>query len=55
MIGNQQAAVSYSGLAPGLIGYQVNASVPSGISAGLQPITITIGGVTSKTAYIYVE
>ena len=55
MIGNQPATVQYSGLAPGLVGYQVNAVVPSGISAGMQPITISIGGVTSTTAYIYVD
>jgi len=55
MIGNTQATVDYSGLAPGLVGYQVNAEVPSGISAGMQPVTITMGGVTSTTAYIYVQ
>ena len=55
MIGNQQATVDYSGLAPGLVGYQVNAEVPAGIAAGIQPVTITIGGVTSTTAYIYVQ
>lgn len=55
MIGNQQATVDYSGLAPGLVGYQINAEVPAGVSTGLQPITVTVGGVTSKTAYIYVQ
>src|SRR5580658_276094 len=55
MVGGQPATVLYSGLAPGLVGYQVNVTVPSGIPAGMQPITITIGGVTSTTAYIYVK
>jgi uncharacterized protein (TIGR03437 family) len=54
-IGGQPATVTYSGLAPGLVGYQVNAVVPSGISAGMQPVVLSIGGVTAKTAYIYVE
>ena len=48
MIGGQQAQVVFSGLAPGFVGlYQVNATVPAGISAGSQPITISIGGATS--------
>ncbi len=47
-IGGQQATVSFSGLAPGIVGeYQVNVTVPTGISAGNQPITIAIGGQTS--------
>ncbi|MGA2741793.1 MAG: S8 family serine peptidase [Bryobacteraceae bacterium] len=54
-IGGQSATVTYSGLAPGLVGYQVNAVVPTGISAGMQPIALSIGGVTAKTAYIYVN
>ena len=54
-IGGQTATVTYSGLAPGLVGYQVNAVVPTGISAGMQPIVLSIGGVTAKTAYIYVD
>jgi len=52
-IGGQPATVVFSGLAPGIVGeYQVNVQVPAGISAGNQPITIAIGGVTSpaKTA-----
>src|SRR6185312_4723195 len=48
MIGGQQAAVGFSGLAPGIVGeYQVNVTVPAGISAGNQPVTISIGGQTS--------
>jgi len=52
-IGGQTAKVLFSGLAPGLIGlYQVNATVPAGIAAGNQPITISIGGATSPTASV---
>jgi minor extracellular serine protease Vpr len=50
MIGGQPATVSFSGLAPGIVGeYQVNVTVPTGISAGNQPITIAIGGQTSPS------
>jgi len=47
-IGGQPATVQYHGLAPGYAGvYQVNVQVPTNISAGNQPITISIGGNTS--------
>jgi uncharacterized protein (TIGR03437 family) len=52
MIGNQNAPVIFSGLAPGFPGeYQINALVPSNISPGNQPISITVGGVTSAATY----
>ncbi len=55
-IGGQQAAVSFSGLAPGFAGlYQVNATVPSGLSAGNQQVTISIGGKTSKVSQVLVQ
>jgi uncharacterized protein (TIGR03437 family) len=47
-IGGQPAQVNFSGLAPNYPGeYQINAVVPPGIGTGPQPISITIGGVTS--------
>ncbi|HTS62421.1 MAG TPA: S8 family serine peptidase [Candidatus Acidoferrales bacterium] len=50
-IGGQQAQVSFSGLAPGFPGlYQINATVPSGISAGTAQITVSIGGKTTQTS-----
>ena len=57
MIGGQPVtAVQFSGLAPGFVSlYQVNVQVPAGISAGAQPITCTIGGVTSTTAQLWVK
>lgn len=56
LIGGQQAAVSYSGLAPGYVGlYQVNVTVPTGISAGAQSLTIAIGGATSTASGITVQ
>ena len=57
-IGGQAAtgAAFWSGLAPGFVGlYQVNVQVPTGISAGAQQITCTIGGVTTTTAQLYVK
>ncbi len=56
MIGDQQAAVSFSGLTPGLAGlYQVNVTIPSNLTPGNQPITIAIGGQTSPTSGIVVK
>jgi uncharacterized protein (TIGR03437 family) len=50
-IGGQTAQIQFAGLAPGFVGlYQVNAYIPSGLSAGNQPITIAIGGKTSPTS-----
>ena len=49
-IGGQPATVAFSGLAPGFSGlYQVNVVVPSGLSQGIQPVTITVGEVMSKS------
>jgi len=55
-VGGQTATVSFSGLAPNYTSlYQVNFTLPQGLTAGLQPITCSIGGVTSKTAYLSVQ
>jgi uncharacterized protein (TIGR03437 family) len=49
-IGGQAAQAIFSGLSPGFVGlYQVNVTVPPGLSAGNQPITIAIGGQTSPS------
>jgi minor extracellular serine protease Vpr len=56
MIGGHQAVVSFSGLAPGFPGlYQIDVTVPTGLSAGNQPITVAIGGKTSEAATIAVQ
>ncbi len=48
-IGGQPAQVLFTGLAPSFPGlYQVNAIVPTGISAGTVPISLTIAGATTK-------
>jgi len=55
-IGNLQAKVSFSGLAPGYVGlYQVNALVPAGVTAGSAvPVVISVGETTSNTVTIAV-
>jgi minor extracellular serine protease Vpr len=55
MIGGMNAQVQFNGMTPGNAAlYQINAVVPN-TSAGLQPITISIGGVVSPTVLIPVE
>jgi uncharacterized protein (TIGR03437 family) len=55
-IGGQPATVTFSGLAPGYADlYQVNATVPSAIGTGAQPVTCSIGGVSCQTVTVYVK
>ncbi len=56
-IGGIGASVSYSGLAPTLVGvYQVNAVVPVGVSPGnTVPVVISVGGIVSNTVTIAVQ
>jgi uncharacterized protein (TIGR03437 family) len=55
-IGGQQAEVLFSGLAPGYAAvYQINVVVPEGVDAGNQPVTVSIGGRTSKAAILPVR
>jgi len=51
-IGSQPATVGFCGLPQGLAIYQVNVTVPTNISTGNQPITITVGGQTSPTGIV---
>lgn len=45
-VGGVNAAVSYAGISPGNVGlYQINITVPSGLSAGSQPVTATLNGL----------
>ena len=55
-IGGQAAVVSFSGLTPGLPGlYQINVTVPAGISVGSQPVLLTIGGATTRVSSVTVR
>ena len=56
-IGGVGATVTYSGLAPTLVGlYQVNALVPAGVLPGnAVPVIVSIGGATSNTVTIAVQ
>jgi adhesin/invasin len=50
------AAVSFSGLAPGFVGlYQVNAVVPPGLASGNKPVVITVGGSSSNSALLPIQ
>jgi len=55
-LGGMPVQVSYAGVSPGYAGlFQINFTVPSGLSAGNQPLVLKVGGVsTSATAYITV-
>jgi uncharacterized protein (TIGR03437 family) len=55
-IGNVNAAVQFSGLAPGYPGlYQVNVTVPTGAPVGTQPVILSIGGQSSPAVNIPVQ
>jgi uncharacterized protein (TIGR03437 family) len=56
-VGGKTAVVSYAGLAPTFAGlYQIDFTVPSGLSAGNQPIVLTVGGVATPTgAFLAVQ
>jgi minor extracellular serine protease Vpr len=55
-IGGQQAQVLFSGLTPQTIGlYQINVMVPANAPTGLQPLTVSINGVTGKASQIAVQ
>jgi uncharacterized protein (TIGR03437 family) len=56
LIGGLTSTVTYSGLAPGLIGlYQVNVVVPVGLQTGNRAVQINIGGIISNTATLAVS
>jgi uncharacterized protein (TIGR03437 family) len=55
-MGGVNAAVSFSGLAPGFVGlYQVNAVVPPGLASGNQPVVISVGGSSSNSVLLPIQ
>ena len=56
-LGGKTASASYAGLSPGFAGlYQINFTVPSGLSAGNQALVLTVDGIASPAeAYITVS
>jgi uncharacterized protein (TIGR03437 family) len=54
-VGGKNAPVSYCGLAGYPAEYQINITVPSGLAAGNQPVVLTTGGVSSKSANLPVK
>ena len=55
-IGSATATVSFAGLTPGFIGLaQMNIVVPSTLTPGVYPLTVTIDGQTSNSATIAVK
>ena len=55
-IGGRPATLLFSGLAPGNIGlYQVNVIVPEETPPGIQPLRLTIGGVSAPASQVPVQ
>ena len=55
-IGGVPGNVTFSGLAPSEIGvYQINVTVPAGVSPGTQPIIVSIGGVSSPASSLPIQ
>jgi uncharacterized protein (TIGR03437 family) len=47
-VGGEPAHIVFNGILPGLIGVtQINFTIPPDISAGVQPVVVTVGGVSS--------
>lgn len=52
-VGGVKAAITFAGIAPGLIGVsQINFTIPKGVAAGVQPVVVTVGGASSSGASI---
>ena len=55
-VGNANAQVAFSGLAPGFVElYQLNVTFPANASSGVQGLTIEIGSVRSKPVTIAIQ
>ena len=55
-IGGEQAKIVFNGIVTGLIGVtQVNFTIPADLPPGLQPVVVTVGGVSSVPVNIKVN
>ena len=55
-IGGQAATVLFSGLSAGSVSLnQLNVTVSPNTPTGLQPVVVTISGVSSQTSHVYVQ
>jgi len=55
-IGNDTVTPTFAGLAPGYPAlYQLTLTVPTDLAVGSQPVTVTVGGVTSKASAIWLQ
>jgi uncharacterized protein (TIGR03437 family) len=55
-IGNDTVTPTFAGLAPGYPAlYQITLTVPTDLAVGSQPVTVTVGGVTSKPSAIWLQ
>jgi uncharacterized protein (TIGR03437 family) len=55
-VGGRNANVLFSGLTPGTVGlYQINLEVPADAPTGLQPVVVTVAGVSSPAVQVPVQ
>ncbi len=55
-IGNDTVTPTFAGLAPGYPAlYQITLTVPADLATGSQPVTVTVGGVTSRASAIWLQ
>lgn len=52
-VGGANAAITFAGIPPGLVGVtQINFTIPKNVAAGVQPVVVTVGGTSSSGASI---
>jgi uncharacterized protein (TIGR03437 family) len=52
-VGNAPASTNFIGITPGLVGVmQINFTIPSGLSPGVKPVIVTVGGIPSAAATV---
>jgi uncharacterized protein (TIGR03437 family) len=55
-VGGTPALIQFAGLTPGVVGLaQVNFIVPASVAKGVQPVVVTVNGVSSPPANITVQ